>query len=130
MNTTSSTRSQEAAASASLRLAALVAPAGRQIIQVESTCFPFAEVGDLLELSPCVDFAGDGVYALEYVRPASRWSGLRDIRQVDGGIEIKEPRGWFRVPADQAHTLRLIGRVSKVYASCGEVIEQSMVKVH
>lgn len=86
-------------------------PAARQLIVVESTCAPFAEADDLLELQPG-GFDGDGVYALELARPSGcNWSGLRRVRAHCGRLQIEEGTGWASV-TDAA---RFIGKVCGVH---------------
>ncbi len=120
MHDTSLTNFVEAAGSA-LALAGPVKPAGAQLIQVESSCFPFAEPGDILELHP--GFSGDGLYALEYVRPTGVWSGLRQARQRDGLLHIQEPTGeWMPVAGEWLSVVKIVGRVNRVYSSKGELV--------
>jgi len=86
---------------------------GRKLIVIESSCAPFAEADDLIELQPG-DFTSDGVYALEYVRPAGRtnWSGLRRVRAHGGHLEIHERvGGWVMVN----EAVRFIGKVCGVH---------------
>lgn len=87
-------------------------PAAHQLIVVESTCAPFAEADDLIELQPG-GFDGDGVYAIEYARPACapHWSGLRRVRAHCGRLQIEEGTGWASV-TDAA---RFIGKVCGVH---------------
>lgn len=87
----------------------------RQLIVVESTCAPFAEADDLIELQPGA-YDGDGVYALEYVRPAglSSWSGLRRVRAHCGRLQIQEGAGDW-VTANEA--VRFVGKVCGVFKS-------------
>jgi len=87
----------------------------RQLVVVESTCAPFAEADDLLELQPG-GFDVDGVYALEYVRPAgcANWSGLRRVRAYCGRLQIQEVAGdWVSVN----DAVRFIGKVCGVFKS-------------
>lgn len=87
----------------------------RQLIVVESTCAPFAEADDLLELQPG-GFDEDGVYALEYVRPAgcTNWSGLRRVRAYCGRLQIQEGAGdWVAVN----DAVRFVGKVCRVLKS-------------
>lgn len=88
-------------------------PSGRKLIVVESSCAPFAEADDLIELQPG-GFDGDGVYALEYLRPAGRtnWSGLRRVRAHGGHLEIHERAGGW-VAVNEA--VRFIGKVCHVH---------------
>lgn len=83
----------------------------RQLIVVEASCAPFAEADDLLELQPG-GFDGDGIYALEYLRPAGcSWSGLRRVRAHCGSLEVQEGTGWAAV-SDAA---RFVGKVCGVH---------------
>lgn len=86
----------------------------RQLIQVGSSCAPFAEADDLIELQPGA-YDGDGVYALEYARPAGRnWSGLRRVRAYHGQVQIQEGAGdWVAV----TEAARFIGKVCGVMKS-------------
>ena len=87
----------------------------RQLVQVESSCAPHAEAGDLLELDAGSAFAGDGLYALEYLREGvMAWSGLRRVRQGELGLEVEEGRGWTLVGNAQGAVLRFVGRVVRV----------------
>lgn len=98
------------------------APAHRQIIQLEHACYPYAECGDLMELYPGDQFQGDGIYALQYVRPTGTWHGLRRIRRCGDGLEIEDPRGWAKVDDAGRAIMHLIGRVEKVYLTTPESI--------
>lgn len=85
----------------------------RQLIVVESTCAPFDEADDLIELQPG-GFDGDGIYALEYIRPAGchNWSGLRRVRAHCGHLEIQEGAGdWVTVN----EAVRFAGKVCHVH---------------
>lgn len=85
----------------------------RQLIVVESTCAPFAEADDLIELQPG-GFDGDGIYALEYIRPAGcrNWSGLRRVRAHCGSLQIQEGAGdWVTVN----EAVRFAGKVCHVH---------------
>ena len=85
----------------------------RQLIVVESTCAPFAEADDLIELQPG-GFDGDGIYALEYIRPAGcrNWSGLRRVRAHCGSLQIQEGAGdWVTV----SEAVRFAGKVCHVH---------------
>lgn len=87
----------------------------RQCITIGSSCAPFAEADDLLDLQPG-GFDGDGVYALEYVRPAGQpnWSGLRRVRAHHGRLQIQEGAGdWVCVN----EAARFIGKVCGVHKS-------------
>jgi len=87
-----------------------------QLIQIEESCFPYAEAGDLMELYPGDEFQGDGVYALQYVRSTRTWQGLRRVRSGACGLEIEERDGWAQVTNESRSVLRLLGRVERVLA--------------
>ncbi len=94
------------------------APTAAKLIQIESTCYPHAEAGDLVELLPCDGFAGDGVYALEYRREhRPTWSGLRRMRRGPCGLEIEEASAWAPVTAQNAHVITYLGKVDRVWHS-------------
>lgn len=95
----------------------------RQLVQVESSCAPHAEAGDLLELDNGSAFAGDGLYALEYLREGVKaWSGLRQVRQSKFGLEVEEGTGWTLIGEAPGAALCFIGRVVRVFRSSSAMV--------
>ena len=81
--------------------------------QVEHTSAPFAEAGDLLELSIGTSYQGAGIYAVRSRNTG--WSGLRRIRRTDDGLQVDDLGTWRAMPPDSP--IELVGHVLRVLHS-------------
>lgn len=90
------------------------------LVQVESSCYPLAEAGDLLRIRWGAEFVGAGVYALAYDFTDGRtWSGLRELRAVDGVVEVGEGASWSPITP----VARILGRVEGSHRSRADLEE-------